>query len=108
VSALSATGVIEGAVCNGLLPFAACFRIALAAVERVSKTVLAPISCHDPGPLDPWRVVPHMSGMAARQVGHPVSLIILMKGDDGTMSLSHFFTLIHAAALANPMVIPFT
>jgi hypothetical protein len=48
-----------------------------------------------------------MLGMAARQVGHSVALIILMKGDDSAMSLSHFFTTVHAPALADPMVAPF-
>jgi hypothetical protein len=48
-----------------------------------------------------------MLGVAARQVSHPVALIILMKGDDGAMSLPHFFTTVHAPTLADPMVAPF-
>jgi hypothetical protein len=48
-----------------------------------------------------------MLGVAARQVGHPVSLIILMKGDDGAMSLPHFFTTVHTSDLADCVVIPF-
>jgi hypothetical protein len=51
--------------------------------------------------------MPHVLGMAARQVGHPVTILILMKGDDGAISLSHCCTTVHTSDLAKPVVIPF-
>jgi hypothetical protein len=63
-------------------------RIALAAIEHVPDPALAPFGRRHPGALDPRRVVPDVLGMAAFQVGHPVSLFILVQGDDGTIQMT--------------------
>jgi hypothetical protein len=51
--------------------------------------------------------MPHVLGMAARQVGYPVSMLILMKGNDGAMCLSHVRTTVHTSDLAKAVMIPF-
>lgn len=61
------------------------FRFALAALDGAPETLLAPCGRRHPGPLDPRRVMPDVLRMTACQVGHPVSLVILVEGDDGTI-----------------------
>jgi hypothetical protein len=67
---------------------ASLFRIALAAIESLPNPVLAPFGRRHPSPLDPRRVMPDMLGMAALQVGHPVSLFVLVQGHDGTPQIA--------------------
>jgi hypothetical protein len=59
-----------------------CSHITLATVERTPKSVLAPVRRRHPEAFDPWGLMAHMLGVAALQVYHPVSLLVLMQGDD--------------------------
>jgi hypothetical protein len=61
------------------------YRIALAAIERTPKPVLAPLRRRHPAALDPRRVMSHMLGVTTRQVCHPISPLILVKGNDRTL-----------------------
>jgi hypothetical protein len=70
------------------LTLASSFRIALAAVESLPNPALAPFGRRHPSPLDPRRVMPDVLAMAALQVGHPVSLCILVQGNDGTLQIA--------------------
>jgi hypothetical protein len=54
------------------------FHIALAAIDSRPNAVLAPVGRRHPKPLDPRRAVPDMLGMTALEVGHPVSLFVLV------------------------------
>jgi hypothetical protein len=59
-----------------------CLHIALATVDRTPKPVLASVRRRHPDAFDPWGLMAHMLGVAALQVYHPVSLLVLMQGDD--------------------------
>jgi hypothetical protein len=69
---------------SAALPF--CF--ALATIDSAPDTPLAPCGRRHPGPLDPRRVVADVLRMTAFQVGHPVSLFILVEGDDCTIQMA--------------------
>ena len=42
-----------------------------------------PLSSEHPRPLEPRRVVPHMLGVAAREIGDPITALVLVEADDG-------------------------
>jgi hypothetical protein len=46
---------------------------------------LPAMSRDDPGADLPRRIVAHVLGMSALQVGHPLPFVILMKSDDATL-----------------------
>lgn len=63
-------------------PVARCSLIALAAREHLAQVAVSASRRDDPGPVGPWRVVPHMLVVAARELGNPVLLLVLVKPDD--------------------------
>jgi hypothetical protein len=56
--------------------------ITLATVDRTPKPVLASVRRRDPEAFDPGGLMSYMLGVATLQVCHPVSLLVLMQGDD--------------------------
>ena len=59
-----------------------CFHITLATVDKPPKPVLAPVRRRHPEAFDPGGLMAHMLGVAALQVCYPVSLLVLMQGND--------------------------
>src|SRR5437762_12010996 len=55
---------------------------ALQAFEGLSDPLRPSLRRHYPLPRLPRRIVPHMTGMAAFQIGDPMPLVILMKPDN--------------------------
>jgi hypothetical protein len=68
-----------------VMPPTACRRIALAAVEHLANPALAPFGRRHPGSIDPRRMVPDVLAMSAGEIGHPISLFVLVQGDNGAI-----------------------
>ena len=56
--------------------------IAVLALEFVAEAGGAAFGGEDPGAESPGRVMADMLGVPAREVGNPVGLLVLVKGDD--------------------------
>jgi hypothetical protein len=51
-------------------------------VEFLSQSASATVLGNHPGTLNEWRIMAHVLIMAAFQLGHPVTFLILMKPRD--------------------------
>ena len=54
------------------------------ACELHSEKVRAPIWRHDPRAVLPWRVVPHVLGVPAFELGHPMAFGVGVKSNDSS------------------------
>lgn len=58
------------------------FTVAVFACEALAEFGGAAFGCRDPWPVGPWRVVANMLGVAALEVGYPVTCVVLVKAGD--------------------------
>ena len=54
------------------------------ACELHSEKVRAPVGGRDPRAVLPWRVVPHVLGVPAFEVGHPMAFGVRVKSNDSS------------------------
>ena len=56
--------------------------VALLTVQHIAKMLIAAGFGQHPRSIAHGRLMPHVLPMAAREIGHPIAVLILMIGDD--------------------------